>query len=81
MGDGDFGFGRALDEYLRSGKKVARRGWNGKGMFITVQVPDENSKMRQPYIYIVPSESGVDTIPWVASQRDLLEMDWYEVIY
>lgn len=81
MGNGEtFGFGRALDEFLRSGKKVARMGWNGKGMYITVQGPDENSKMKRPYIFIVPSSDGSDTIPWVASQRDLLEMDWYEVI-
>ena len=71
-----FNFGSAIEK-LREGKKVTRMGWNGKGMYIALQVPDENSKMKQPYIYIVPSET--DVIPWVASQRDILEDDWYEV--
>ena len=30
-----FGFGVALD-HLKAGKRVARRGWNGKGMYIWV---------------------------------------------
>ena len=29
-----------------------RQGWNGKGVFIKLQVPDEHSKMTSPYIYI-----------------------------
>lgn len=29
----EFNFGGALD-FLRAGKKVAREGWNGKGMFV-----------------------------------------------
>ncbi len=45
--------------------------------YLSLQVPDENSKMKQPYIYIVPSD--VDIIPWAASQRDILETDWYVV--
>ena len=31
-------FGQAI-EYLKMGKRVARVGWNGKGMFIFMQVP------------------------------------------
>lgn len=72
-----FNFGTAIFA-LKEGKKVARIGWNGKGMYLMLQVPDENSKMKQPYIYIVPSEA--DVIPWVASQRDILAEDWYEVV-
>lgn len=72
-----FNFGIALN-YLRAGNKVSRRGWNGKGMFLALQVPDENSKMKRPYIYIVPDVDFV--VPWVASQADLLTEDWFLVI-
>lgn len=69
---------------LKEGKKVARSGWNGKGMWLNLQVPDENSKMTLPYIYI---EYPVDHIaypkgsrvPWLASQTDLLAEDWMVV--
>ena len=70
-------FGQVL-ELLKEGKRVAREGWNGKGMFLQLQVPDENSKMRQPYIYITPV--GGELVPWVASQPDLLSSDWGEVV-
>lgn len=62
---------------LRQGKRVARGGWNGKDMFIALQVPDEHSKMRRPYIYMSPVDGAL--VPWVASQSDLLATDWYEV--
>lgn len=75
---------------LRSGKSVTRHGWNGKGLFITLQVPDENSKMTRPYMYITTpigstnqfGEAGdkEQRVPWLASQTDLLAEDWYEVI-
>ncbi len=55
----------------------ARAGWNGKGMFITLQVPDEHSKMTLPYIYIKTVQG--DLVPWLASQTDMLADDWTEV--
>ena len=33
-------FGQAI-ESLKKGKKVARKGWNGKGMFLTLQAGAE----------------------------------------
>ena len=66
-------FGHALAA-LMDGHRVARAGWNGKGMWIDLQLPDENSKMERPYIYIVPGPGW--TVPWVASQADLLSDDW-----
>lgn len=33
-------FGQAI-EALKQGKRVARQGWNGKGLFIFMQVPAE----------------------------------------
>ena len=44
-------FGEAL-EHLRLGGKVARSGWNGKGMWLALQVPTKTSKMTLPYIYM-----------------------------
>lgn len=70
-------FGEAL-ELLRDGKCVSRTGWNGMNQCLTLQVPDANSKMTLPYIYIVTVTD--DQVPWVASQTDLLSRDWYEYI-
>ena len=44
-------FGQALED-LKIGARVARMGWNGKGIFIELQIPDEHSKMTSPYIFI-----------------------------
>lgn len=66
-------FGQAL-EHLKTGGKVARVGWNGKGMWLALQRPDEHSKMTLPYIYM--STVTGDLVPWLASQTDLLAEDW-----
>lgn len=73
-------FGSALLA-LKLGNKVARSGWNGKGMWLQLQVPDEHSKMTLPYIYIeYPVGSAAypngSRVPWLASQTDLLSEDW-----
>lgn len=77
-----FDFGDALIE-LKNGKRVARKGWNGKGIFLELQVPDEHSKMTQPYIYIDTLGLQTDNpdapkgrVPWLASQTDMLAEDW-----
>lgn len=77
---GDFGW--ALHQ-LRSGKTVRRRGWNGKGIFIELQVPDEHSEMSSPYIFIDTTGLQTDNedaprsrVPWLASQTDMLAKDW-----
>lgn len=69
-------FGEAL-AHLKTGGKVSREGWNGKGMWLELQLPDENSKMRRPYIFINPGQKWV--VPWVASQNDMLSDDWFVV--
>lgn len=66
-------FGWALEQ-LRQGRKVCRAGWNGARQWIALQVPDENSKMRKPYLYIRPVDG--EFVPWFASQTDLLAEDW-----
>lgn len=70
MGSSDIGWAVAQ---LNSGAAVTRQGWYGKHR-IELQVPDEHSKMTQPYVYIV-TERG-DLVPWLCSQADLLATDW-----
>ena len=78
-------FGDALHE-LKAGRRVAREGWNGRGIFIELQTPDENSKMTSPYIFI--DTTGLQTentaapksrVPWLASQTDMLAEDYHIV--
>jgi hypothetical protein len=66
-------FGDAL-KALWQGVAVAREGWNGKNQFLRLQSPDEHSKMTLPYIYITTVQG--DRVPWLASQTDLLALDW-----
>lgn len=69
-------FGEAL-ERLKARNKVSRESWNGRGQFLELQVPDANSKMTIPYIYITTVQG--DRVPWVASQTDLISNDWFLV--
>ena len=71
---------------LKEGKKVSRLGWNGKGIFLELQVPDAHSKMTSPYIYIDTTGLESDNpaarrslVPWLASQTDMLAEDWKEI--
>ena len=75
-------FGAAL-QALKSGNRASRKGWNGKGIFIELQVPDEHSKMTSPYIFIDTtglqtdnSDAPKSRVPWLASQTDMLANDW-----
>lgn len=75
-------FGDAL-KWLKAGDRLYRDGWNGIGIFIQIQMPDQNSKMTAPYIYI--DTTGLNTsnqdapkvtVPWLPSQTDILAEDW-----
>jgi hypothetical protein len=69
---GDFGW--AL-ERLRDGKRVARGGWNGRGMSIVLVRNCETNTLD----YLQMQTVSGDTVPWLASQTDLLAADWYAV--
>jgi hypothetical protein len=71
MGNTDFGW--AIDQ-LRAGNRVRRAGWNGKDMWLALQVPDEHSNMTLPYFYISTAQGY--RVPWTASQADMLADDW-----
>lgn len=68
-----FGIGEAV-KAMRDGKRVARSGWNGKSMYLELQVPDAHSKMTLPYVYMRTAQG--DLVPWLCSQTDLLAVDW-----
>lgn len=76
-------FGLAL-ECLKKGMHVCRAGWNGKGMWLELQRPDEHSKMTLPYVYLNYPSDAQNTpgarVPWLASQTDMLAEDWKVVI-
>ena len=81
-------FGNAL-ELLKAGKKVARAGWNGKGMFVFL-VPGSNFKVnRPPLLGIYPEGTEINYRPhidlkgadgsvstWAPSGSDALAEDW-----
>ena len=61
-------------EALKQGLRVARNGWNGKGLWLKLQEPDVHSKMSLPYIYM--KTACDNNVPWLASQTDVLAEDW-----
>lgn len=77
-------FGQAL-EALKSGKRVSRKGWNGKGMFL-LYVPSEKWGIIDKIGLGIPKGNllswiGIKTadnkfVPWLASQADMLAEDW-----
>lgn len=85
-------FGDALAA-LKAGEKVARSGWNGKGMFLFL-VPGSTFKVsRAPLLGIYPEGTEINyhahvdmktadgmVVPWLCSQTDMLAEDWL-VIY
>lgn len=81
-------FGRAI-ELLKEGKRVAREGWNGKGMFLFLVPGSEFIVNRKPLLGIYPEGTKVKyhahidmktaqgyVVPWLASQADMLSEDW-----
>ena len=67
---------------MKEGKKLARKGWNGKNMWIAMERPGAiHSKMTLPYLYIEypkghPAYPNGSRVPWLASQTDILSDDW-----
>ena len=84
-------FGQAL-ESLKQGRKVARAGWNGKGMFLFLVQGSRFRVNRPPLLGIYPEGTEINycshidmrtadnkIVPWLASQTDVLAEDWSEV--
>ena len=59
---------------LEQKHRVQRADWNGKNMYLELQIPDAHSKMSLPYIYMKTADDKL--VPWLCSQTDLLANDW-----
>ena len=84
-------FGGAL-EALKSGYRMRRAGWNGKGMWIAYQkaYPQgisinantaEATGLPEGTVckflpYLMMKTAGGEFVPWLASQTDILAEDW-----
>ena len=85
-------FSAAL-ELVKAGNKVAREGWNGKGMFIFLVPGSTFLVNRPPLLGIYPEGTTINyhahvdmktadgqIVPWLCSQTDLLAEDW-NIVY
>lgn len=86
-------FGQAL-EHLKAGRRVARAGWNGRGMWLAYQkgypdgVPINRNTADATGLpegtvcrflpYIIMKTVDDSFVPWLASQTDVLAEDWEE---
>lgn len=78
-------FGTAL-QALKLKQKVAREGWNGKGMYLVYYSPVahgaemlsvEGLNLSYPLLpFILMKTADEKLVPWLASQTDLLAEDW-----
>jgi hypothetical protein len=70
-------FSKAL-ESIKKGHCVSRTSWNGKGQYVFL-IPELFSSDRiriEPFIAIQTVQNT--TVPWLASQTDLLAEDWIQ---
>ena len=89
MSDVAVTFGVAI-EALKRGERVARAGWNGKGMWLKY-VPEDfcthavvlaeqdlpnGSSCLQALPWIGMKTADNKFVPWLASQTDMLADDW-----
>jgi hypothetical protein len=76
---------------LKAGRRYARAGWNGKGMFVFLVPGSTFSVNREPLLSILGAGAEVQyhahidmktaqgyVVPWLASQADMLAEDWEE---
>ena len=82
-------FGEAVNN-VKNGHKIAREGWNGKGMFV-IYVPEENIDLTEQqekmfgvsniilneHFLIKNVNNTLST--WIPSINDCLAEDWYVI--
>lgn len=86
-------FGHAI-RVLQDGKKVARAGWNGNGMYLILVNGTKDAKLTEGTPYALATKGNIVTINphidmmtatgemqpgWLASQTDMLANDWQVV--
>lgn len=85
-------FGQAIN-VLKCGGRVARQNWNGKGMFLYLVPGSTFVVNRPPLLGIYPEGTEIvyqphidmktadgRCVPWLASQSDMLDTDWVELL-
>lgn len=81
----DMTFGDAL-EAVKQGQRIARKGWNGKGMYIFLAfepdfITDADISLDVEVGDMLVLKTAQNTFQpgWLASQSDMLAEDWYIV--
>lgn len=87
-------FGEAI-EVVKSGARIARSGWNGKGMWVCFMPPvtipegvvNGRTKKFVPMgdlvvggYFVMWTAQGIWQPGWLASQNDMLADDWTAVV-
>lgn len=85
-----YSFGDAIN-FLKAGKKVARKGWNGKDMFLFLAtdiefhteadlscMSDLEGDLTLPAVVMKTADDHF-CVGWLASQTDMLADDWFTV--
>ncbi len=77
-------FGQAI-EALKQGKKVSRKGWNGKGQYLSLGTEFRYRDLAgwQDAIHETSGKAAIvfhgtigEQVGWLASQSDMLSEDW-----
>lgn len=89
MNEDTMNFGDAL-EAIKNGKRIARKGWNGKGMFVylvpAASYPAQTGVAKAyfgedglvPYSAYMAIKNVDETVStWVPSVNDCLANDWF----
>lgn len=81
-------FGLAL-EAAKMGKKIARKGWNGKGQYVEIGTDFAYRTLDDNGVLVAHEDIGTNAlvfvgtrgrqVGWLASQADMLADDWYIV--
>lgn len=82
-------FGEAVNN-VKNGHKIAREGWNGKGMFViyvpeeNIDLPEQQEKMFGASNIILNEHFLIKNVnntllTWVPSINDCLAEDWYVI--
>lgn len=80
-GEALFSFGDAI-KYVKRGLKVARKGWNGKGMYLFLADGEDLTSYLSTGDFKCASSVCMKTaqnticVGWLASQADMLAEDW-----
>lgn len=84
--EGNLGYDFAILA-LKNGKRVTRKGWGGKAIYVDTHLPKPDSKMNLRYFFItvMPMQSlqfgedryhEVNRMPYTPNQTDMLAEDW-----